>query len=101
MTVPSTRNLLNPQMADGEVSPKVSWPALALLGIGVVLVVLHFILDDSDNTLLDIGLSAIGSSGLVGGLGYKAKVGRVQVPTATGGTTYGGPLTPGEQYPEV
>jgi hypothetical protein len=75
MTVPSTRNLLNPQMADGEVSPKVSWPALAL--------------------------SAIGSSGLVGGLGYKAKVGRVQVPTATGGTTYGGPLTPGEQHPEV
>jgi hypothetical protein len=88
MTVPSTRNLLNPQMADGEVSPKVSWPALALLGIGVVLVVLHFILDDSDNTLLDIGLSAIGSFG------------RVQIPTATGGTTFGGPVMPGEKYQE-
>lgn len=67
-------------MADGEVSPKVSYPALILLAIGVVLVVLHFTLDDSDNTLLDIGLSAVGASGLVGGVGYSAKVGLVKVP---------------------
>lgn len=92
MTVPSTRNILNPRMADGEVSPKVSWPAIALLALGIVLVVLHFVVSDPGNdTFLNVGLSLIGASGLVGGIGYSAKVGRVQVPPlADGGTTYRG-----------
>lgn len=87
-------NILNPSMADGEVSPKVIWPALVLLIIGIALVALHFLLDDSDNTLLDIGLSAIGASGLVSGVGYQAKVGRVKLPPTAGGNFTSGPAGP-------
>jgi hypothetical protein len=54
------------------VSPKVAWPAVALFGIGAVLVVLHFVLKDTSDDLLNIGLAAIGSSGLVSGLGHAA-----------------------------
>jgi hypothetical protein len=94
-----TTTLNNPKMADGEVSPKVTWPALALLAIGIVLVALHFLLND-DGTLLDIGLTAIGASGLVGGIGYQAKVGQVQLPLASGGTVTG-PVAPGAEFPTM
>jgi hypothetical protein len=100
------RTVNNPKMADGQLSPKVTWPALALLAIGIVLVVLHFILKD-DGTLLNIGLTAIGASGLVGGIGYQAKLGQVQMPLATGGTvqhsavTGPGPVAPGAEFPTM
>lgn len=92
MTTPSVRNIKDPKMAPGEVSPKVTWPAIALLALGIALVVLHFVVSDPGNdTFLNVGLSLIGASGLVGGIGYSAKVGRVQVPPlADGGTTYRG-----------
>lgn len=88
--------LVNPEMASGEVSPKVTIPALALLVLGIALMVLHFILNDGSNTLLDIGLSLIGASGLVGVGGYSAKVGRVQLPPGKAVQT--GPVNSG---PEV
>jgi hypothetical protein len=47
------------------VSPKVAWPTVVLFGIGAVLVVLHFVLDDTSDDLLNIGITAIGASGLV------------------------------------
>jgi hypothetical protein len=62
----------NPNAETVGVSPKVAWPTVALFGIGAVLVVLHFVLEDTSDDLLNIGLAAIGASGLVGGLGGAA-----------------------------
>ena len=76
------RTVKDPKMADGEISPKVSLPALALFIVGAVLVIAHFVVDDAGGTLLDVGLSAIGASGVTAGVGYTAKVGAVKVPAA-------------------
>jgi hypothetical protein len=54
------------------IAPKVAWPTVALFLIGVVLVILHVVLKESDNTLLTLGLAAIGASGVTGGLGAAA-----------------------------
>jgi hypothetical protein len=99
MTAPNVRTLLNPPMADGEVSPKVTWPALVLLGLGILLVLLSFVLDGLGVDLLDLGITLIVASGLAGGVGYSAKVGRVKAPAlAEGGTTIGR-VGPGEPFP--
>lgn len=54
------------------VSPKVAWPSVVLFCVGAVLVALHFALLDSSNTLFDIGLAAIGASGVTGAVGFSA-----------------------------
>jgi hypothetical protein len=53
-------------------SPKVAWPAVALAALGVVAIILHFVLDDTDNWLLHIGLGLVGASGLASGIGFGA-----------------------------
>lgn len=53
-------------------SPKVAWPAVGLFGLGAALVVLHFVLKDGSDTLLNLGLAAIGASGVTTGLGIAA-----------------------------
>lgn len=68
-------------------SPKVAWPAVALFGIGAALIVLHFVLKDDSDTLRDLGIAAIGASGVTGGLGVAAPP-ALQEPRAHAGTTY-------------
>lgn len=72
------------QMADKkEISPKVSWPAVALAVIGVVVIVVSAIPSLVDHgaqdTLLAVGLSLLGASGIGGVVGFNAPVGRVKV----------------------
>jgi len=62
----------NPEAETVGIAPKVAWPAVVLFVIGAILVVLHFVLDDNDNTLLTLGLAAIGASGVTGGVGFAA-----------------------------
>lgn len=72
------------RMADRQISPKVAIPALAQLGVGLILVVLGAIPQivkdgDTRSTLLAVGLALLGGSGLTGGLGFAAKPGQVVV----------------------
>ena len=60
------------------ISPKVKLPALALLGIGVVLALLGVVTNDTE--LIEKGVALIGASGLVGGIGYRADPGVVRNP---------------------
>jgi hypothetical protein len=62
----------NPTAETDGISPKVAWPAIALFAIGVVMIVLHVVTDEDGDTLLTLGLTAIGASGVTGGLGYSA-----------------------------
>jgi hypothetical protein len=62
----------DPTAETDGISPKVAWPAVALAALGVVMVVLHFVLSEDGDTLLTLGLTLVGASGLTGGLGYKA-----------------------------
>lgn len=62
----------NPTANTEGVAPKVAWPTVALFAVGAVLVVLHLVLKDAGDTLLTIGLAAIGASGVTGGVGFVA-----------------------------
>lgn len=62
----------NPNAETDGIAPKVAWPAVALAALGVVLIVLHFVLEDDSDTLLTVGLALLGASGVTGGLGYSA-----------------------------
>lgn len=72
------------------IAPKVAWPALVLFVVGAVLVVLHFLLDDDNDTLLTLGLAAIGASGITGGVGFAAPAALQKAKEAPAGTTYAG-----------
>jgi hypothetical protein len=70
---------------------KVAWPAVVLFLIGAGLIVAHFLLDDDyDNTLLHLGLAAIGASGVTTGLGWQAPAAlqTTRHDVARTGTTY-------------
>lgn len=54
---------------ENTISPKVKLPAIALAAIGVALVVIGYLIND--HTVAAAGWSALGSSGIVGGLGFK------------------------------
>lgn len=93
-----TKIVKNPKMASaGTISPKVAVPSLILFGLGAVLVILHVVLDDPGNTLLDLGLAAIGASGVTGAAGFASPVGRVLLPPTNGGAKPG-PVAPGEPF---
>jgi len=80
----------NPAAETVGIAPKVAWPTLILFIAGALLVVLHFVLDDPSDTLLTIGLAAIGASGVTGGVGFAAPAALQKAKAAPAGTTYAG-----------
>jgi hypothetical protein len=63
----------NPEVETVRIAPKVAWATVAILAIGVVLVIIHFVFGDTDDdALLHAGIGLILGSIPVAGAGFAA-----------------------------